>query len=73
MAVSLTLNLTVSLGSSMTVSLEKTGSAQRWRAVSPRVVSTVRLDEVLVAVLGEEAHQLLVGPVEERERAAECS
>lgn len=47
-------------------------SAQCWRSVSPGVVSAVRLDEVLVAVLGEEGHQLLVGPVEEGERAAEC-
>lgn len=29
---------------------------------SPCVVSAVRLDEVHVAVLGQEGHQLLVGP-----------
>lgn len=37
-------------------------------SVLPCVVSAVRLDEVHGAVLGQEGHQLLVGPEGRRER-----
>lgn len=39
-------------------------------SVLPRVVSAVRLDEVHGAVLGQEGHQLLVGPEGEKRTAA---
>lgn len=39
-------------------------------SVLPRVVSAVRLDEVHGAILGQEGHQLLVGPEGEKRTAA---